>query len=130
MDDGRTHALAELGDGAAAAALADNRVHSFNDRPHPRIQTPFSLHFTVRLEQNDRGSQSYILCPAAAAAAAQRVGLFQVLPAWYSANYISLLPGESKAVRIECQTESSGLTVEIEGWNTAPLVLKVAPPMP
>jgi hypothetical protein len=71
--------------------------------------TPFSLKGTGQqqhLLDSDDGS-------VAAAAADTRV-----LPAWYSHNYISLLPGESKTVEIECcagdGAAAEQLTVEVD----------------
>ena len=49
----------------------------------------------------------------------QRTGL-RVLPVYYSDNFISLLPGESKAITIEAASSAPGADkplVSVDGWN-------------
>jgi hypothetical protein len=49
-------------------------------------------------------------------------GKQRLLPAYYSDNYISLLPGESRTVTIEVPAsvvKERSLTVALRGWNTA-----------
>ena len=42
----------------------------------------------------------------------------RVLPAYYSDNYVSLLPGESKEIVIECtKAAKGGVTIGLRGWN-------------
>jgi hypothetical protein len=41
----------------------------------------------------------------------------RVLPVYYQENYFSLLPGESRAVRIECGATPAELQVDLDGWN-------------
>jgi hypothetical protein len=51
----------------------------------------------------------------------------QVLPAYYSDNYVSLLPGEERAITIslaELQGKA-GLRLELRGWNATPVSLVV-----
>ena len=45
----------------------------------------------------------------------------RVLPAYYSDNYISLLPGEKRTLTIEAPATSvrNALTVDVTGWNVA-----------
>ncbi|HEX9048405.1 MAG TPA: glycoside hydrolase family 2 TIM barrel-domain containing protein [Verrucomicrobiae bacterium] len=47
-----------------------------------------------------------------------------VLPAYYDDNYFSLLPGESRAFRIETRTEVARPTVDLSGWNVEPARLR------
>jgi archaellum component FlaF (FlaF/FlaG flagellin family) len=46
----------------------------------------------------------------------------QVLPAYYSDNYVSLLPGEERTVTISVPDNGreSGLRLELRGWNVTP----------
>jgi archaellum component FlaF (FlaF/FlaG flagellin family) len=51
----------------------------------------------------------------------------QVLPAYYSDNYVSLLPGEERTVTISVPegTREDGLRMELRGWNATPVSLPV-----
>jgi hypothetical protein len=51
----------------------------------------------------------------------------QLLPAYYSDNYVSLLPGEDRTVTISIpKDEAKGvLRLELRGWNTAPVALAI-----
>lgn len=51
----------------------------------------------------------------------------QVLPAYYSDNYLSLLPGEERTVTISIPegAPQGGLRLELRGWNTTPLSVPV-----
>jgi hypothetical protein len=45
----------------------------------------------------------------------------RVLPAFYSDNYVSLLPGETRTIRAQCPaTGRSCAAVSLRGWNVAP----------
>jgi Exo-beta-D-glucosaminidase Ig-fold domain len=46
----------------------------------------------------------------------------RILPAYYSDNYVSLLPGESKEIDIEYPVSAAtgAAQVAIRGWNLAP----------
>jgi hypothetical protein len=49
----------------------------------------------------------------------------RVLPAYYSDNYFSLLPGKSRELRIESRAGGpEKLQVTLDGWNVAALGLK------
>jgi hypothetical protein len=52
----------------------------------------------------------------------------EVLPAFYSDNYVSLLPGETREVRVEVPKLEgvSGLRVKVRGWNLGDEVVAVA----
>lgn len=50
----------------------------------------------------------------------------RVLPAYYSDNYISLLPGESREVDIEYPGSLGNVQVALRGWNVAPAIIGVS----
>jgi hypothetical protein len=52
----------------------------------------------------------------------------RVLPAYYSDNYVSLLPGEIKEIVVECSKPAAkdGLSVGLRGWNLEQRVVKAA----
>jgi len=54
-------------------------------------------------------------------------GTTRVLPAYYSDNYVSLLPGESKEIEIAVPKAAvkAGLGLGLRGWNVAEKVVKV-----
>ena len=41
----------------------------------------------------------------------------RILPAYYNDNYFSLLPGETRDFRIECQVTQSKMRIDLGGWN-------------
>jgi hypothetical protein len=51
----------------------------------------------------------------------------EVLPAFYSDNYISLLPNEDRTVTIDVPKAqaSRGLRVTVRGWNVVPGMVEV-----
>jgi hypothetical protein len=51
----------------------------------------------------------------------------RVLPAYASDNYVSLLPGESRRIEIECPADAvrGDLEVALDGWNIQPAVAPV-----
>ena len=53
----------------------------------------------------------------------------RVLPAYYSDNYVSLLPGETKVLDIAYpQTAAHGtMSVNVRGWNVPPVSIQVVP---
>ena len=42
----------------------------------------------------------------------------RILPVFYSDNYVSVLPGESKKIIISCPSLSKNMQVQVDGWNT------------
>ncbi len=45
----------------------------------------------------------------------------RVLPAFYSDNYVSLLPGESRTITAQCPAAGSRCAaISLRGWNVAP----------
>jgi hypothetical protein len=51
----------------------------------------------------------------------------RILPAYYSDNYVSLLPGEKREIDIEFASKAAAgrPQIGIRGWNTAPQTIKV-----
>ena len=49
----------------------------------------------------------------------------RILPAFYSDNYVSVLPGESKRIIIDCNHSSVDAEIEVEGWNTGKQEYKI-----
>lgn len=51
----------------------------------------------------------------------------RILPAYYSDNYVSLLPGESREIEIEYSAKSGNGAVQValRGWNTAKQIVSV-----
>jgi hypothetical protein len=54
-------------------------------------------------------------------------GKTRMLPAYYSDNYVSLLPGEKKEVLIECSKAAvkDGISIALRGWNLEQRVMEV-----
>jgi len=51
----------------------------------------------------------------------------RILPAYYSDNYVALLPGETREVEIEYSASASNgdPRVNLRGWNLAPTVIPI-----
>jgi hypothetical protein len=51
----------------------------------------------------------------------------RILPAYYSDNYISLLPGETRAIQVEYPASAGHGPAELtlRGWNAVPQVIAV-----
>ena len=50
----------------------------------------------------------------------------RILPAYFSDNYLSLLPGEKRVVEISYpEAQASAATIAIRGWNIVPAKLEV-----
>jgi hypothetical protein len=49
----------------------------------------------------------------------------RILPAYYSENYISLLPGEERVVIVEFPAGSAKPAIGVRGWNLATETLAV-----
>lgn len=52
----------------------------------------------------------------------------RALPAYYSDNYVSLLPGESRTIEIESPTNAihGNPAIALRGWNVASTVISVS----
>ncbi len=51
----------------------------------------------------------------------------RILPAYYSDNYISLLPGETRSIEVEYPASATkeGAEIRLRGWNTVPQTMSV-----
>ena len=51
----------------------------------------------------------------------------RILPAYYSDNYVSLLPGESRTIQVEYPSAAARGPAQIglRGWNAVPQVVPV-----
>jgi archaellum component FlaF (FlaF/FlaG flagellin family) len=54
-----------------------------------------------------------------------RVDGSQMLPAYYSDNYLSLLPGEERTITISIPKSQGALRLELRGWNVKPVSMPV-----
>ena len=54
-------------------------------------------------------------------------GTARVLPAYYSDNYVSLLPGEQRTIEVEHDGPVQGVSVALRGWNVIPANAAPAP---
>lgn len=52
----------------------------------------------------------------------------RILPAYYSDNYVSLLPGETREMDIECPASAAHgpAKLSVRGWNLAPQTIAVS----
>ena len=85
-----------------------------------------------RAEGSDRITSVDLTNPSGTAAMATKLTLFgangaQVLPALFSDNYISLMPGETRHIEIRYPASAAAkgaVTVKLRGWNIAPVAVK------
>ncbi|MBK7214260.1 MAG: beta-glycosidase [Bacteroidales bacterium] len=49
----------------------------------------------------------------------------RILPAYYSDNYISLLPNEKKVITVEFKSSETDITLEVMGWNGKTKAIKI-----
>jgi hypothetical protein len=59
----------------------------------------------------------------------ESVGAERVLPAYYSDNYMSILPGETKTIDVAYPQAAAhgGLSITVRGWNVVPTSIWVLP---
>jgi hypothetical protein len=77
---------------------------------------------TVRITLQNRGRTPALLAKATLLDAAGQ----RVLPAYYSDNYVTLLPGESRNIDATCPAEGSDCKkVSVAGWNVTPTTIDV-----
>jgi glycosyl hydrolase family 2/Ig-like domain-containing protein/concanavalin A-like lectin/glucanase superfamily protein len=91
--------------------LSANAVHAQGQAP----RSPEGS--IVRITLQNRGRTPALLAKVTLLNAAGQ----RVLPAYYSDNYVTLLPGESRDIEAICPAEGSECTrVSVAGWNVAP----------
>jgi hypothetical protein len=103
-------------------------LRELNDLPRTRVETSAQA---VRAE-NEMRVRVHLRNTGSAAALANKVTLLnadgsQVLPAYLSDNYVSLLPGESKDIEIAHPVSAmrGRMKVVLRGWNTVPTSVNV-----
>jgi hypothetical protein len=95
---------------------------SLNDLP----QTPLGLRATTASEGEERVVTATLANEGRTPALAAKLTLVdekgeRILPAYYSDNYVSLLPGETRTVTIRYPATLKGApTVRLRGWNVRP----------
>jgi hypothetical protein len=85
-----------------------------------------------RTDGADRVTSVDLTNPSHTAAMATKLTLFgangaQVLPALFTDNYVSLMPGATRHIEIRYPTSAAAkgpVTVRLRGWNIAPLAVK------
>jgi beta-galactosidase/beta-glucuronidase len=78
----------------------------------------------VEIELTNRGPAPALLAKLTLLDSAGR----RVLPAYYSDNYVSLLPGESRKLTATCPATSNACkTVAVRGWNVVPAMVDIHP---
>jgi Ig-like domain-containing protein len=85
-----------------------------------------------RTDGGDRITTIDLTNPSATAAIETKLTVFgangaQILPALFTDNYVSLLPGEVRRidVRYPASAASGAVTVRLRGWNVVPAAVKV-----
>jgi hypothetical protein len=49
----------------------------------------------------------------------------RILPAYYSENYVSMLPGEERKITIDIPASAGKASIGVRGWNIAEETVKV-----
>jgi hypothetical protein len=96
------------------------------DAQHQVISENFYWHapdagVTLRLENTSTSPVLMAKATVIDSATGQRI-----LPAYFSDNYVSLLPGESKVVRIEipASAQTGEIALNLRGWNVHPVTVR------
>jgi hypothetical protein len=94
-------------------------------------QVRLSAKAASRNEGTDRVTTVDLANPSGTAAIETKLTLFgangaQVLPALFTDNYVSLMPGESRRieVRYPAAAATGTVTVKLRGWNVAPVAVR------
>jgi hypothetical protein len=102
--------------------LSANAAQAPGPGPGPGQQSPEGA--IVRITLQNRGRTPALLAKVTLLNAAGQ----RVLPAYYSDNYVTLLPGESRDIDATCPAEGSECKkVSVAGWNVAPATVEVRP---
>jgi hypothetical protein len=122
--------------GASGEVLSHNFYWQGRDQASYRAldglpQVRLAAKATSHGEGVDRVTTVDLSNPARNAAIETKLTLFggngaQVLPAYFSDNYVSLLPGESRRIEIRYPASAAKgpVTVKLRGWNVAPTAVK------
>jgi len=122
--------------GASGEVLSHNFYWQGRDQASYRAldglpQVRLAAKATSHSEGADRVTTVDLSNPARNAAIETKLTLFggngaQVLPAYFSDNYVSLLPGESRRIEIRYPASAAkgSVTVKLRGWNVAPTAVK------
>ena len=115
---------------ASGALLSDNFYWQATDPAALRAlnglpRTPLSLSATAHVQGDETIATVTLANRLSVPALAAKLTAFgangaQLLPAYFSDNYVSLLPGEERAVEIRVPGQRCGSTITIRGWNVAP----------
>ncbi|MGI4756496.1 MAG: glycosyl hydrolase 2 galactose-binding domain-containing protein [Janthinobacterium lividum] len=102
-------------------AADDAQYRKLSTMPQAKLTTSAHLHregseIVVELQLTNSGTVAAL--EAKATLKDSLTGL-RILPAYYSDNYVSLLPGESQAVTVRYSASSAthGPTIALRGWN-------------
>ena len=121
--------------GAKGEVLSENFYwHARDEKQLQQLDTlqKVSLNGKVRAHHSANGDYVEGEVRNAGAVPALAVGLTlrdaqngqRVLPVFYSDNYFSLLPGESRKFRIDSRSKTEKVEVTVNGWNIEPGTLK------
>ncbi len=95
-------ALTQLPSTTLTAALSCDPGLSTGERCKATISnTGTALAFQVHMKLIDRGTAE------------------EILPVFWEDNYIALLPGETRQIRVELSSSHRGLAIEAEAWNAS-----------
>jgi hypothetical protein len=122
---------------SAGKLLSDNLYWQAASRPgYARMNTMTSATLTVVAHaapdtNGDHHATVTLTNPGAEPALAAKLTLLtptgqRILPAYYSDNYVSLLPGESRQIDIAYPTNGPA-SISLRGWNITPTTTAVAP---
>jgi beta-mannosidase len=101
---------------------AANDLTALNTIPDVRLEADLARHDAngnVLVDVTLKNTTSHVAVMAHVQLRNQRTNV-RVLPVWYSDNYVSLLPGESRVITIEAASADLGKDkplVTLDGWN-------------
>ncbi len=97
---------------------------------------PVKASAVVRIENGGRKATVTLTNSAAVPAVLVKLTLEdastgrRILPAYYSDNYVSLLPGEQRTITVEFAAGTEPLAFSLRGWNLEAQVIMVRPSPP
>ena len=92
---------------------------------------PLTLSANARLDGTERETVIELANGSATPALEAKLTLFdalgkQVLPAYFSDNYVSLLPGAARRITVRYPASRTATTVRLRGWNVADRAVPIA----